>query len=137
MVGETGAQERIRHPRCFRHGDSPAIQEGARAVLRREQFIAIGIEHNPRDQFSRFLKSQRDIPHRIGAVSEIRGAVERVHIPAIFGSALAATAFFGDNGMLGKFAAQALYNVFLGGLIGFGQQVILSPFISKDTRRSK
>ena len=64
-----------------------------------EEFVVVGIEDHAGDHRVALREPHRNAEARI-VVREIRGAVERVDVPAKFGSGVAAGAFFGDDAML-------------------------------------
>ena len=68
------------------------------AAFGAEHFVAQRIEDHAGDQFARPLQRQRHVEHR-KSVREIRGAIQRIDVPAIFGRAFLPAAFFGDDGM--------------------------------------
>ncbi len=79
-----------------------AVQIRAFSARRREHFVADGIEHDARDRLAVLGEADRDGEAGI-AVREVRGAVERIHVPAVFRARRSRpAAFFGDNRVIGK-----------------------------------
>src|SRR5215813_7178299 len=65
-------------------------------------------------------------------VCEVRGPVERVDIPAVFCTSVAASAFFAHNAMFGPMSLQPLHNELLGGAIGSCHQVDFALVLNLD-----
>ena len=77
------------------------------------------------------FQPQRDVEHG-EAVGEIGGAVQRIHVPAVFGGALVAAAFFGHDAVRGKVGAQALDDQLFAGAVGLGHQVEIALELEGD-----
>src|SRR5579863_1815085 len=94
----------------------------AGAVLGREKLVARRIENHPSHHF--VLKSQpnRNAEHR-KAVSEIRRAVERIHVPAVIGIRPLAAALLADDVMSRKAAPQPLDDQCFGTTVRLGDYV--------------
>src|SRR6516164_3849610 len=79
---------------------------------RREHFVAHGVVDNTEDQLPPARERHRNTKTRI-PVRKIRGAVQRIHVPAILGIAVCARPFFGGNGVAGEIPLQPFDNDFL------------------------
>ena len=69
-------------------------------------------------------------------MGEIGGAVERIHVPAKFGSGVLAGALFGGDGMTGEILVETTDNELLGALVGLGDDVDFVAFVA-DVERAK
>src|SRR5579862_2047770 len=84
--------------------DALLVQVGALAARGAEKLVADGIEHDAGDRLAIFAEADRDREARI-SVRKVRGAVERIDVPAIFragGGRGRAPALFGDDRVIGK-----------------------------------
>ena len=87
-----------------------------------EKFVGDGIEDDAGEDGFAVCKRDRNAEARI-AVGEIGGAVERIDVPAKFGVAFVAGAFFGGDGVVGEIFGEPLDDGPLGALVGLGDQV--------------
>ena len=81
------------------------------------------IHDHPGNQLTSSLQRQRHVEHR-EAVREIRRAIQRIHVPAIFRCARLPAAFFGHDGVRGKVAAEPVHDQPLAGAVGLRHQII-------------
>src|SRR6185312_9844962 len=96
MAGESGGQKRLRELRNARNVNRFFVEIGTLATLSREQFIARRIVTNPRNHLLISFETHRYTEHGI-SVGEIRGAIERVDVPAEFAAGVAQPLFFAQN----------------------------------------
>ena len=107
---KAGGDQRVFDARRLGHVNALVVQKRARAALRRVNISSRSrIEDHAGDQFARALQRQSHVEHR-KSVREIRGAIQRIDVPAIFGRSFVPAAFFGDDRVRGKVASQALDN---------------------------
>jgi hypothetical protein len=67
------------------------------------------------------------------AMREIRGAVQRIDVPAVFrGLSRVPAAFFGDDGVSGEMPLQALNHEPLGSAVGFPHQIEFALQLEAD-----
>src|SRR5690242_13236710 len=121
-AGKAGGSETVRQALRLRYLNPVIVQPGAGAALGAEHFAPDRVENHACDHFTRPLQAERHVEHR-KAVREIRGAVQRVHVPAELGGAFVPSAFFGHDSVRGKMRPQPLDHEFLAGAIGFGDEV--------------
>jgi hypothetical protein len=131
--GEAGAQQTGRER--FNLGDvnGLAIQCGASATGGGEKFIVDGVVNDTRDHRIALGKRDRNAEARV-AVREIRGAIERIDMPAKLGGAFVAGSLLGGDGVVGEIFREPLDDRALGAFVGLGDQVGFS-FVD-DVRRS-
>ena len=98
------------------------VQESPAALLAGEQLVAARIEDDPGNQFPRFFQGQSHVVNRI-SVREVGGAVQRVHIPAIFGGALVAAALLRHDAVIRKAGFEPLHDQLLRSSVGLGHQI--------------
>ena len=78
------------------------------------------------------FQRQGDVVHR-EAVREIRGAVQRIDVPAVFRRrARVPAALFGHDGVRGEMRVQPLDHQLLGGAVGLGHQIELAFQLEAD-----
>ncbi len=120
--GETGAKEASRERGNFGDGDFLAIEGGAFATGGGEEFFINGIVDDAGDDS--VAVSEGDGHAEAGiAVGKIRGAVERVDVPAVLGVVILANAFFGSDGMRRKIFRETIDDVLFAALVGLGDEV--------------
>ena len=103
------------------------------AARRGVQLIVVGIE-NGRGKRRAALR-QRDGNAEAGIVmGEIRGAVERVDVPAKFGSGVLAGALFRGDGVAGEKFVDAGNNILLGALVRLRDEVDFVALVANVQR---
>ena len=107
--GEAGAEEAGGKRGDFGDVDFLAVESGAFAACGCEKFIVKRIEDRGGEERILLGESDRDAEARI-PVSEIRGAVERIDVPAKVRSrsAFMPRSLFGSNGVIGEIFGQPL-----------------------------
>ena len=83
-MGNARADDRRRELGAGRHTNAPVVEIGALAFLGDIGVVGYRVVDQPRDEFAVALQRDRNAEDR-NAVQEIRGAVERVHDPAMGG----------------------------------------------------
>src|SRR5277367_1344250 len=124
--GKTGGHQADGHAFGVGNVDWFFIEEGALTAGCRKKFARDRVEHHGYERNSIF--EQRDGNREAGiAVREIRGAIERVHVPFVTRSGGgAAGAFFGDDAMIWKFAAQTADDDGFGAFIGLSDEIYVA-----------
>ena len=93
----------------------------------------VGIEDGGSEQ--RVALGERDGNTETGiAVCEIGGAVERIDVPAKFGSGVLTGAFFCSDGMAGEILVETTNDELLGALVGLGDEVDFVAFVANVQR---
>jgi len=131
--GKAGAEQACGKRRNFRDCDSFAVERGAFAARGGIQLVVVGIEDHGGEQ--RVALRQRDGNTETGIVMrEIRGAVERIDVPAKFGSGVLAGALFRSDGVARKQIVDAGDNELLGALVGLRDDVHFVAFVANVER---
>src|SRR5229473_7719220 len=107
--GKAGAEQACRERGVFGDVDFLAVEHGALAARGGEKFVVKRIEDRGGEKRIALGECDRDAEARI-SVREIRGAVERIDVPAKFRSrsALMPGSLFGGDGMVGKVLGKTL-----------------------------
>src|SRR5450432_1545395 len=120
--------------------DATAIQISAAALFRDEQFIARGVVDDARDHGSVFIggkaggamfEAHGNAKYRV-AMGEIRCAVERVDVPAIFVVDAVASSLFAVDAVAGKVLVEALDDEAFAGAVGLGDEVYFTFVFGGD-----
>ena len=99
------------------------VQISAFSTRSRKHFLADWIKHNPRDRPAFFGEANRDGEAGV-AVREVRGAVERVHVPAIFRARRSvATSLFGGDRVVRIMLPQSRDDQGFGAAIGLRDDI--------------
>jgi hypothetical protein len=110
------------------------LQPCSLALFRCEEFTVNRIVDYARDQLPVLIRSksggavfetQRDIEEG-KAVGEIRGAIERIHIPSVCALQAGACSFLAINAVAGKLLVKPADDEFFRCSIGFGHQVYIA-----------
>ena len=91
---------------AVRDVNAPLVQVRAGTSLCREHLVPRGVVDYTRDHFAGSLQAERDVVDR-EAVREVRGPVQRIHIPAILRGTGVSAALFRDDVVGRKVSAQA------------------------------
>src|SRR6185312_7754343 len=130
-AGKAGGEQRLSEVLRAGGVDAAAIHPGALAFLGGEEFIAGGIVDDSGDEFAvgiggeagrAMLQPHGDAEDGEG-MGEVRGAVQRIDVPAVLGLEAVARAFFAEDAVAGKASADALDDQLFGGAVGFSDEV--------------
>ena len=130
-AGEAGGGEAIGEARRLRHVNAAVVQPCSRSALGREHFSMERVIDHARDQLARALQAERDVEHG-KCVREVGGAVQRIDVPAEFGSSVVAAAFFGDDAVGREVRAQPLDHELFAGAVGFGDEIEIAFQLEGD-----
>src|SRR5579862_7824470 len=119
---ETRREQARRQPLDVRNVDALPIQESALASGRREKLGGDRLVDDAGNQLAVLFEPDGNGEARV-AVSKIRRAVERVHVPAVPGIRLEAAALFRHDRMLRKVAAQSRDDGLFGFTVGLRDDV--------------
>src|SRR5713226_7044573 len=135
--GKAGAEQAGRERRVFGDMDFFAVEGGALAARGGEKFVVKGIEDRGGEKRIALGERNRDAETRI-SVREIRGAVERIDVPAKFRrrSALMPGSFFGGDGVVGKIFGETLDDEAFGPLVRLRDEIHFVAFVS-DVQRAR
>jgi hypothetical protein len=133
--GEAGAEEARGKRGDFGDADFFAVEGGAFAAGGGKKFAVERIEDHGGEK--RVALSERDgnAKTRI-AVREVGGAVERIDVPAEFGSSFLAGAFFGGDGMVREIFVEARDDELFRAFIGLGDEIHFVAFVA-DVQRAR
>ena len=134
--GKAGAKQAGRERSDFGDGDFLAVEGGAFAAGGGVKFIVERIEDHGGQERVTLRQSNGNAEAGV-AVSEIRGAVERIDVPAKFGSGLLTGAFLGGDGVAGEVLVEAGDDGVLGALVGLGDEVHFVAFVANVERAGK
>src|ERR1017187_7486236 len=123
--GEAGAQQTAIEAADCRNADAAIVKPSTRTALRGEHLLPDRIEYHSNHHLASPLQRQRYIEDGKG-MREVGGAVQRVHVPAVFRRAGMAAAFLGHDAVLRKAGLQPLDHQFFGCAVGFRDQVKLA-----------
>src|SRR5260370_35953942 len=132
---QTSTEQARRKCRIFGNADFLAVEGGAFAACGSKEFIVKRIEDCGSEKRISLRESERNTEARI-AMSEIRRAIQRINVPAKFGSrrALMPRSLFGGDSMLGKVFRQPLNDQPLRAFVGLGDKIHLVAFVSNVQR---
>src|SRR5882672_596358 len=133
--GKTSAEQAGGKRGDFGDADFFAVESGAFAAGGGEEFVVKGIEDDGGKQRVALGKSDRNAETRV-TVCEVGGAVERIDVPAEFGGAFLAGAFFGGDGMVREIFIEALDDGLLGAFVGLRDDIDLVAFVA-DVQRAR
>ena len=91
-------------------------------MLCRKELVSGGIEDDSCNYVVVAREPQRNAEHW-KSMSEIRGAIEWIHIPDVLAGALRSGSFLADDSVIGKCCAKAFYNQFLRSAVSFSDYV--------------
>src|SRR5260370_2494639 len=130
-----GAQQTGRERGIWGNVDFLAVERGAFAARGGEKFVVKRIEDRGGEQRIPLGKSDRDAKAGI-SMSEVRGAVKRINVPAKFGSrsALMPRALFGSNSVVGKVLSEALDDEALRTLVRLSDEIDFVAFVANVKR---
>jgi hypothetical protein len=133
--GKAGAEQAGRERGAFGDVDFFAVEGSAVAARGSEKFVVKRIEDRGGEKRIVLGKRNRDAEARI-SVREIRGAVERIDVPAKFGSgsALMPGSLFGGDGMIGKIFGKALDDKAFRALVCLRDEIHLVAFVGEVQR---
>jgi len=120
--GKAGAKKAGSKRWNFRNGEFLSVQSGTIAAGSSEKFFVNWVINDTSDDFVAVGESDRDAETGI-AVREIRGAVEWVDMPAIFGVVIAAETLFCGNGVGGEIFGKAIDDGLFTAFVGLGDEV--------------
>ena len=103
----------------------PAVQKGARPLLRDEQFIQHGVVDGAKTDLPFYLQGNGDAEDRI-AVGVVRRPVERIDDPAEIGAVRDFRGFFRQDVVIGKGSADPFHNQRLGETVHLRDEIDLS-----------
>src|SRR5215831_9966896 len=107
VTGESGGHQTLFQPRDIGNMDRAAVEKRSAALLRRKHFVARRIINNTGDPPALIFQSHGNAKDRI-AVSKVRGAIERVNVPAKVAAGFATAALFANQVMLWPLLAYVL-----------------------------
>src|SRR5215469_2495160 len=105
--------------------NAPVIQIRTRPALGEKHLFALRIENHAGNQWPGVLRRQRDVVHG-KTMREVRGAVQRIDIPAIIRRPAMSAAFFSHDRVRWKMRPQPLYDELLGRAIRGRHQIVLT-----------
>lgn len=108
--------------RNFGNEDFLSVQSGAFAAGSSKEFFVDWVVNDTSDDFVAVSECDRDAEAGI-AMGEICGAVERVHVPAIFGVVITAETFFGGDSVGGEIFREAIDDGLFAAFVGLGDEV--------------
>ena len=120
--GKSGAKKAGSERRNFRNADFLSVQSGAIAAGSSEKFLVNRVINDASDDLVAVRERDRDAETGI-AVGEIRGSVEWVHMPAIFGVVIAAETLFGGDGVGGEIFGEAIDDGLFTAFVGLRDEV--------------
>ena len=120
--GKPGAKKAGSKRRNFGNGDFLSVQSGAIAAGSSEEFFVNWVINDAGDNFVGVGESDRDAETGI-AVREIRGAVEWVNVPAIFGVVITAETLFGGDGVGGEIFGEAIDDGLFTAFVGLRDEI--------------
>src|SRR5579884_3680113 len=113
VAGETGGYQALVQLADLRYVKRLAVEFGAFALLRGEEFIACRIVNHTRNPDLLILGTMLN-RHRNGehgeSVGKVSGPIERIHIPAIFAAAVFQSLLFAEHIVAGKLPGDSLAN---------------------------
>ncbi len=131
-LGKPGGDQRVVYLAHIGDVNAAIVQPCARSALASKHLVALRIEDHSRDDLPGLFERQRDVIHG-EAVREIRGAVQWIDVPTVFGRlAGVAAAFFSDDGMGREMLLQSFNDELFGGAIGLGDQIGLALQLKAD-----
>ena len=119
---KAGAKKAGSERRNFGNGDFLSVQSGAIATGGSEKFFVNWVINDTSDDFVAVGEGDRDAETGI-AVGEIRGSVEWVDMPAIFGVVITAETFFCGDGVGGEIFGEAIDDGLLTAFVGLRDEV--------------
>ena len=120
--GKAGAKKAGSERRNFGNGDFISVQSGAIATGSSEEFFVNGIVDDAGDDLVAVRERDRDAETGI-AVREIRGPVEWVDMPAIFGVVITAETFFCGDGVGGEIFGEAIDDGLFAAFVGLRDEI--------------
>src|SRR6478735_6788462 len=109
VAGESGCHQALFQLGYRRYMDRTAIQKRATSLFRREHFVAARVKDHAGDSLALAFQRNRNTKDGI-AMGKVRGAIERVNIPAKVAAGFAPAALFANQVMIGPLLAYAVDN---------------------------
>ena len=133
--GEAGTEKAGGNGGVFGDVHFLAVESGAFATGGAEEFVIEGIE-NYRSEKRAPLGERNGNAETGITVGEIGGAVERINVPAEFGSgrAFVTSSLFGGDGVVGKIFCEPLDDSFFGTFVGLGDEIDFVAFVVEVER---